>query len=147
MEIEQNIADYDRRSTVERLFAASGIATIVGRVSVVAYFDPSASHFFPVCPLYALTGIACPGCGLTRGYHALFHGDVATAMHFNALIPLYSLLFGYLLVSLVLLAVRGEGLSFAAFQKPWVLWSVMVLALAFAVLRNLPFYPFNFLYP
>ncbi|HTK37347.1 MAG TPA: hypothetical protein VL325_02550, partial [Pyrinomonadaceae bacterium] len=81
------------------------------------------------------------------GYHALFHGDIATAMHFNALIPLYSLLFGYLFVSLVLMAVTGKGLSFAAFRKPWVLWSVMALALVFAVLRNLPIYPFNLLYP
>jgi len=147
MEIEQNIQGYDRRSIVERLLGVSGLAAIVGGVSVVAYFDPSASHLFPVCPLYALTGIACPGCGLTRGYHALFHGDVATAMHFNALIPLYSLLFGYLFISLVLLAIRGKGLSFSAFQKPWLLWSVMTLALVFAVLRNLPFYPFNLLYP
>jgi len=129
------------------LFAASGIATIVGGVSVVTFFDPSASHFFPVCPLYALTGIACPGCGLTRGYHALFHGDIATAMHFNALIPLYSLIFGYLFISLVLLAVRGRGLSFSVFRKPWLLWSVAILAIAFAVFRNLPLYPFNLLYP
>ena len=147
MEIGQNITDYERRSTVERLFAASGIAAIVGGVSVVAHFDPSASHFFPVCPLYALTGIACPGCGLTRGYHALFHGDIATALHFNALIPLYSLIFGYLFISLMLLAVRGRGLSFSVFRKPWLLWSVAILAIAFAVLRNLPIYPFNLLYP
>lgn len=131
----------------QRIVASAGVAAVIGGSSVVAYFDPSASHFFPVCPLYAMTGIACPGCGLTRGYHALFHGDIATAMHFNALIPLYSLLFGYLFVSLVLMAATGKGLSFSAFQKPWLLWSVMALALVFAVLRNLPFYPFNLLYP
>ena len=131
----------------ERTLASVGAAAIIGGSSVVAYFDPSASHFFPVCPLYALTGIACPGCGLTRGYHALFHGDIGTAMHFNALIPLYSLIFGYLLISLVLLAVRGRGLSFSVFRKPWLLWMVAVLALLFAVLRNLPLYPFNLLYP
>lgn len=133
--------------SVPRVIAGGGIAAIVSGVSAVTYFDPSASHFFPVCPLYALTGIACPGCGLTRGYHALFHGDIGTAMHFNALIPLYSLIFGYLFISLVLLAVRGKGLSFSVFRKPWLLWSVAILAVAFAVLRNLPFYPFSVLYP
>jgi hypothetical protein len=147
MEIGQNILADNRRSVTERLLAASGVVTIVGGISVVGYFDPSASHFFPVCPLYALTGIACPGCGLTRGYHALFHGDVLTALHFNALIPIYSLVFGYLFVSLVLLAVRGHGLSFAVFRNPWVLWSVAILALVFAVVRNVPAYPFTLLYP
>ena len=147
MEIGQNILADNRRSVTERLLAASGVATIIGGSSIVAYFDPSASHFFPVCPLYALTGIACPGCGLTRGYHALFHGDVLTALHFNALIPIYSLVFAYFFISLVLLTVRGTGLSFAVFQKPWVLWSVLMVALVFAVLRNLPFYPFSVLYP
>jgi Protein of unknown function (DUF2752). len=130
-----------------RLLALSGLTAIAGGSSVVAYFDPSASHFFPVCPLYALTGFACPGCGLTRGYHALFHGDVLTALHFNALIPIYSLIFGYLFISLALLAVGGKGLSFAVFGKPWVLWSAAILALAFAVVRNVPAYPFILLYP
>ena len=141
------VVETGSNESLHRMLAGGGIAAIVAGASVVAYFDPSASHFFPVCPLYALTGIACPGCGLTRSYHALFHGDIATALHFNALIPLYSLIFGYLFISLVLLAIRGKGLSFSVFRKRWLLWSVAILAIAFAVLRNLPIYPFNLLYP
>ena len=31
------------------------------------------------CPFKVLTGLPCPGCGLTRGTVALLHGDTAGA--------------------------------------------------------------------
>ena len=93
-----------------------------------------------------LTGFACPGCGLTRGFHAMFHGDLVGALDFNALLPLYTLLFGYFFVSLVLLAVRGRGLSISLL-RPAALWGFLAISVTFAVVRNLPYYPFSVLYP
>jgi len=93
-----------------------------------------------------LTGIYCPGCGLTRGFHALLHGDVLTALHFNALLPVFAFVFGFLFISLLLIAVRGRGLSWSIFQ-PSAVYGFLILAAAFFVLRNLPFYPFTFLAP
>jgi len=130
----------ERFYTGALLFAASGVAFIIG------YFNPVTAGFFPVCPLYSLTGIYCPGCGMTRGYHALFHGDISSALHFNALLPFYTFVFGYVLVSLVLLTVRGRGLTYKIF-RPWMMYSFLVIALLFAVLRNIPVYPFNLLAP
>src|SRR5262245_47866310 len=46
---------------------------------------PGAGPFYPVCPLYALTGLHCPGCGATRCLHALLHGDLAQAAAYNVL--------------------------------------------------------------
>jgi len=131
---------------VNRTLAGVGVATMGGGAAVVAYFDPTQVHFFPVCPLYAVTGFACPGCGLTRGFHALFHGDVTTALHFNVLIPIWAVIFAAVAISLVLMAVRGRGLPFNKISPNW-LWVLMVLMLAFGVLRNLPFYPFTLLFP
>ena len=133
-------------STINRTLGAAGIAAMAGGSAVVAYFDPTQVHFFPVCPLYSLTGFACPGCGLTRGFHALFHGDVVTAMHFNALIPIWTMIFSFVFISLVLLAVRGRGLSINKISPNW-LWVFLVLLLTFGLLRNLPFYPFTLLFP
>ena len=130
----------------ERAIAAAGLAAIGGGAFVVSFFNPTTAGFFPVCPLYKFTGIACPGCGLTRAFHALLHGDFTTALGFNALVPFFLLLFVYFLVSMVLVAWRGRGLS-ANFYRPWMLWAIAVLFVLFAVLRNLPFYPFTLLYP
>ena len=133
-------------STVERMLAAAGVAGVALGSFVVAYFDPVNAGFFPVCPLYKLTGINCPGCGLTRGFHALFHGDVLSALHYNALIPIYAFVFCYLLVSMILIAARGSGLSWKIFP-PKAIYGFLILALVFAIARNLPFYPFTLLAP
>ena len=130
----------------QRLTAAAGLAAIGGGILVVSFFNPTTAGFFPVCPLYKFTGIACPGCGLTRAFHALLHGDFGTALGFNALLPFFLLIFAYFLVSTVLVAVRGRGLSIN-FYRPWMLWAITVLLISFAVLRNLPYYPFTLLYP
>ena len=133
-------------SATERVFAGAGILTIGAGASLVGYFNPTTARFFPVCPLYSLTGIHCPGCGLTRGFHALFHGDVLTALHYNALLPIFALFLAFIFVSLVLIVGRGRGLSWRIFP-PSAMYGFLVLAAAFFVLRNLPFYPFTLLAP
>lgn len=131
---------------VQRFSAAAGVVAMLGGASVVWGFDPTTTHFLPVCPLYALTGYACPGCGLTRAFHALFHGDVLTALDFNALVPMWTLIFGYLFLSLTFTAIRGRGLPWK-WVSPGMLIGLLVLMLTFGVLRNLPYYPFNILFP
>jgi hypothetical protein len=135
-----------KASTTERTLAAAGAVGLIGGALAVAFFNPSTAGFFPVCPLFSMTGIACPGCGLTRGFHALSRGDIVSALDYNALLPFYAFILGYFLVSLILLAVKGQGLSFKIF-RPKMMWSFLAISLVFAVVRNLPVYPFNVLYP
>lgn len=35
----------------------------------------------PMCSFAAMTGLPCPGCGLTRSTHAILRGDLAHAFH------------------------------------------------------------------
>jgi hypothetical protein len=133
-------------SIAERLFAGGGATGMLVGAGAVAYFDPTTAGFFPVCPLYSMTGFACPGCGLTRGFHALFHGDVLGALDYNALLPGFVLLLGFLFISMVLIAVRGRGLS-VRLIKPNYMWIFLVLLGVFGVARNIPVYPFSILFP
>jgi hypothetical protein len=128
--------------TIERILA--GIGLIFGSVGVfvVARFNPSTSNFFPVCPLHALTGYSCPGCGLTRGFHSLFHGDIVSALMFNVMLPIYLIIFIYIGISFLFVVTRGRGLNFLAFS-PRMVYAFFMLSLVFAILRNLPFYPFS----
>ncbi len=143
---QQTLEDKALASSLERILAGAGLLTIGAGAFVVGYFNPTTAGFFPVCPLYTLTGIHCPGCGLTRGFHALFHGDFLTALHYNALLPVFALFFGFIFVWLFLIVVRGRGLSWRIFP-PSAMYGFVILAAAFFVLRNLPFYPFTLLAP
>ena len=135
-----------KSSNRERALALACVGGMSGITFTVGYFNPSTAGFFPVCPLYAMTGLACPGCGMTRGLHALLHGNVAGALDYNLLLPAILFFFGYLFVSLVLTFARGRGLDFKVFNGK-VLWGFFAFALLFTVLRNLPFYPFSILFP
>ena len=133
-------------SRFERIVAAAGASGIIAGAGAVWYFDSTKAAFFPVCPLYSLTGFACPGCGLTRGFHALLHGDVVTALDYNALLPLFALLIGFAFVSMTYFAFRGRRVP-VNLLHPNGLWVFFVLLIAFGVLRNLPWYPFSVLFP
>ncbi|MEO8041712.1 MAG: DUF2752 domain-containing protein [Acidobacteriota bacterium] len=131
---------------IERIVAASGATAMAAGAGVVTYFEPTNAGFFPVCPLYTLTGFACPGCGLTRGFHALFHGDALGALDYNAMLPFFSALIGFGFVSLVYFALRGRRIP-VNLLHPNALWVFFVLLLIFGVVRNLPWYPFSVLFP
>ena len=41
-----------------------------------------------LCPFRALTGYPCPGCGMTRAFSAIAHGELWRAVRYNPLSPL-----------------------------------------------------------
>ena len=136
----------DPQPIPNRLLAAAGAAAMLASSAAVASFDPSKANFYPVCPLFALTGFACPGCGLTRGFHALFQGDIIPAIDFNALIPLWAVIFLWVFISLLLTALRGRGLAMWP-TYPRFLWVFMIVLLGFGIARNIPVWPLTILFP
>lgn len=49
-------------------------------------------HLPSVCLFYHWTGLPCPGCGLTRSFVCLGHGDFLGALHWHPLGPALFLL-------------------------------------------------------
>jgi hypothetical protein len=64
------------------VLAAGGVGA-----AVLMFVDPNKpGNLLPKCPFNWLTGLNCPGCGATRMVHALLHGDVVAAFHYNAVL-------------------------------------------------------------
>ena len=55
----------------------------VGRSSG-SVIRPIPDGHLPACPTKTLLGIVCPGCGTMRMLYSLMHGDIAGALHYNA---------------------------------------------------------------
>jgi NhaP-type Na+/H+ or K+/H+ antiporter len=55
-----------------------------------------------VCPIKAVFGIPCPGCGLTVAIGELLHGDVLASLRTHAFAPVFLVAFLILLVAIFL---------------------------------------------
>jgi hypothetical protein len=105
-------------------------------LAVLYWFPPQDHALYPRCLWYAATGWQCPGCGGLRAVHALLHGQLATAFHYNPLVVALAPLAG--VMGLGRLAQWAWGWPACSLQArgAW-LWLLVGVMLAFAVLRNL----------
>jgi hypothetical protein len=55
---------------------------------VAALWNPGDATRVVLCPFRALTGHPCPGCGMTRAFCALMHGELWRAIKLNPFSPL-----------------------------------------------------------
>jgi hypothetical protein len=73
----------------------------------------------PLCASRAIFGLQCPGCGLTRSFVALAHGDVAESLRFNRV--------GWLLALAVVVQIPYRAYALAELRRrvvtrPWLAW-------------------------
>ena len=132
-------------ASASRLLLLGLILAAVMVVALLMQFDPNQSGSpLPPCPSRWLTGIYCPGCGATRALHALLHGNLEKALSMNVVfvfaLPLVALMLMHQLVKLPMALLTV--VKFFSDARPWA-W----LLISYAVLRNLPWYPFNLLAP
>src|SRR5258706_6025184 len=61
-----------------------------------------------LCPLALVTGMPCPGCGLTRACGQVTHGRLREAFEYHAIWPLVLAYLAFLWIYKIVEAVRGE---------------------------------------
>ena len=88
------------------------------------------------CPVWKLTGLLCPGCGVTRMCLALLRLDMAAAWRANAALLLA---LPVLLLLAARMAVRyvRTGQKLPSRGEERVFWALLIYFLASGVLRNL----------
>ncbi|MCW0374816.1 DUF2752 domain-containing protein [Xanthomonas sacchari] len=136
----QRLQSLPRWLPLAALSGAAVVATVVLR-----RVDPNVpGNPLPGCPFRALTGLYCPGCGSTRCLHALVHLDLAHAWTSNPLLVVALPLLAIMALNAAGLRLRPLAplLKILADPRLW-LW----VLLGYALLRNLPWYPFTLLAP
>jgi hypothetical protein len=122
---------------VPELFAVAVLGvTAIGVGAMVFFFNPSTHGFYPACLFHSLTGLNCPGCGMTRALYALLHGEFRLALKDNALFVLTSAVLVIGSIRFLWLKAAGQPAAFNVAAK--FLWLFLATAFAFAVIRNLP---------
>lgn len=82
-----------------KYFSKSSLSAIIPAVMLTAgYIFLTYIYDTPLCIIRAMTGLPCPGCGLTSAGISLLQGRFAAAWNFNAMIYILPI------VSAVLLA-------------------------------------------
>ncbi|RYZ99798.1 MAG: DUF2752 domain-containing protein [Sphingobacteriaceae bacterium] len=112
---------------------------------VYYFFAPANFVLFPKCPFHVITGLDCPGCGSQRAFHALLHGNLATAADHNILficsIPLLMVHFGYKIASFT----QNRVIQFKLLYHPLTPKIMAAVVVLFWIVRNIPVYPFSYL--
>lgn len=129
-----------RRSVRARALALAGpVAVGAGAVAGAAVLGNRSPHLpglYPTCPSLLITGTYCPGCGSMRAVHDLWHLDLAGAWSMN---PLAVLLLPVVVGSwFAWLHRAATGRPRRWISPPWVPNVLLVVVLAYWVLRNVP---------
>jgi hypothetical protein len=125
------------RRSQAHLAVAAALLAVAALAFVLDRFPPETSSFYPRCPIYALTGWQCPGCGMTRALAALLHGRMVDALHWNPLAPFLVAALAVWALAAYRRALTGKPVSWPRLSNRAVA-ALLLVACAFTLLRNLP---------
>jgi hypothetical protein len=105
-------------------------------VAMLLRFPPALYSFYPQCPIDRYLHIECPGCGTTRAFAALLHGNVLEALHFNAFTTLLMLPAAIYAALCYRRFLRRRPFHWPRLPQP-AIYATLAAAIVFALVRNL----------
>lgn len=124
---------------------------IVVAVFIICLAGPGRNPFVPKCSFFSITGLYCPGCGMTRSFYAIVNGHFGEAFLYNPLWPFFALLMLGSLYMWFYFLLTGKN-SFIPVNRflskhPYYCLITAIIIILFWVLRNIPVFPFTVLAP
>lgn len=113
-----------------------GVVLLSGGIFYLKVLSPTLNIHIP-CAFKMVTGLDCPGCGMTRATLAMIDGNLYQAFRWNMLIFILAPLIGIYLT----LQAKGKYLK----QNKVLMGTMLILTGLFFILRNLE--PFAWLAP
>ncbi len=113
--------------------AGAGAAALV----LLHVRDPHIEGSYGLCPVYALFGVYCPGCGGMRAVHNLTDGHVIDSLHSNLLALPMLVLFALWVADWAVRAWRGAGPRLPGISSA-TMWMLLGSIAGYTILRNTP---------
>lgn len=133
-----------------RRFIVIPLSLLIPLIIIGLYFfyNEANSEWSMQCSFHQITGMQCPGCGGQRALHYLLHGELLKALRYNALFVICLPFFIYLYIVLV----EVYGLKKQKYIDNFLFSGrfgmiVLIVTMAFFILRNIPCVPFSYLSP
>lgn len=126
------------KKRIFKLLIALTLILVLG--SGYAFFGVKTGLAIP-CMIYKVTGLYCPGCGISRMFLSLLEGNIYQAFFCNPFVfCLLPFLFIYFM-RYIIQYIRGKKYKIGHWES--ILWKVLVLlTVLFGVLRNIPAFSF-----
>lgn len=133
----QNMEKVKKQVTLEDELFQIGIAALAAVIMLAVLYLCLLRRILPPVPCFFSTviGIYCPGCGGTRAFIAMLHGDFMKALWYHPLIPYLAVIYcGFMLT---------QGLNRLGFKRIrpwkfhyWYLWGGLILLIVNFILKN-----------
>lgn len=123
------------------------LACFAGAASYVWIANPAdgGAADVPTCIIKMTTGLDCPGCGGTRAFYFLLHGNLPEAVRHHAMAVFAAPFLVWLYVAWSVRFIWGKKLPVPTISAKTISFFLAAWAI-FMVARNLPFAPFTSLY-
>jgi D-arabinose 1-dehydrogenase-like Zn-dependent alcohol dehydrogenase len=129
---DESIISGDARARADRWSVAIVVAVFV----VSLLLPPGCLDRLPaLCTMRRLTGLPCPGCGMTHAFVAIAHGHWDAALHYNAMAyPLFAAGLVYLGLR-AWEAARGRRVAIPGRAVTLVLWAYAIGLMVYGAYR------------
>lgn len=122
--------------TKKRIFRVCLICLGVGAAGLAYLLIYRALGVGIPCIFHEITGLLCPGCGITRAVDALFRADLVGALRFNQMIFVYLAYMLWFALTAAVRYIKGKR-DPLLFGPNWLHISVGACAIIFCVWRNI----------
>ena len=121
------------KQRIRRLIIYSAVLLLVGVAYAVFY---TRTGIGIPCPLRFLTGLKCPGCGVTRMCISLLRGNFSAAWQYNPVLLCLLPLFLFLGIQSIISYLKSGRVAFSR-RVNFLIYCMIAVLLIFFLVRNI----------
>lgn len=121
----------NERLKKDQRIVKAGIAGVLFLILLISYFYDPVNYKITDCSFKHITGLSCPGCGLSRSFHSVANMNLPEAFGFHLLGPVFFLLLLSVSVIYSYEAISGNRIKTGINRRTWKSIAIIILTIWF----------------